>query len=104
MVKKSVAAIIPQWAFRKVFQLVGRRPAGSIPFSARTRLIVFRPTVYPRFARAPGFGCSPIADCRWPFRESISESHRGSKVDPDRVSHSGHTSGRRARGTSAATY
>ena len=36
MVKKSVAAIAPQCAFRNVFQLVGRRPAGSIPFSART--------------------------------------------------------------------
>jgi hypothetical protein len=34
-------------------QLVDLRPAGSIPFSARTRLIVFRPTVYPKFARAP---------------------------------------------------
>jgi hypothetical protein len=53
IVKKSVAAIAPPCAFRNVFQLVGLRPAGSIPFSPRTRLIVFWPTVYPRFSRAP---------------------------------------------------
>ena len=52
-VKKSVAAIAPQWALRNVFQAIGRRPAGSIPFSTSSRLIVFRPTPYPRFMSAP---------------------------------------------------
>ncbi len=43
--KKSVAAIAPQCAFRKVSHDIGcfRSGAGSKPFSTRIRLIVLRP-------------------------------------------------------------
>ena len=43
----------PQWARRNVFQAMGRRPAGSIPFSASARLIGFQPTSCSRFLSAP---------------------------------------------------
>ena len=51
--KKSVAAIAPQWAFRKVSHDIPFLRIGSNPFSSRIRLIVFRPISCPRLSSAP---------------------------------------------------
>src|SRR5664279_4744555 len=71
-VKKSVAAIAPQWAFRNVFQLVRlpRSGAGSRPASTKIRLIVLRPTSWPRFQSAPRIRVYPQLG----FSEAILET------------------------------
>ncbi len=51
--KKSVAAIAPQWAFRNVFHDIPFFSIGSNPFSRRIRLIVFRAISCPRLWSAP---------------------------------------------------
>jgi len=45
VVKKSVAAICPQWAWRKAFHDEGRSGAGLMPFAFRTLAIVVEATV-----------------------------------------------------------
>jgi hypothetical protein len=54
-VKKSVAAMAPQWDLRNADQDVRllRSGAGSIPCAARTRAIVFLPTSCPMLRSAP---------------------------------------------------
>ena len=68
-VKKSVAAIAPQWAFTKVLQGVrlSLAGAGSIPCSARMRFTVFLPTSWPMLARAHKSSYSPSPQLEFSF-------------------------------------
>jgi hypothetical protein len=53
VVKKSAAAIAPQWARRNVCQFVGRWGTGCNPDALSIRAMVERPTSWPRFFNAP---------------------------------------------------
>ena len=74
-----------QCAWRNVFHGVRwpRSGAGAMPRLRRIRFTVFRPISWPRLANAPGCGCSPTGDSRWPSVRPVRQSPEASEDDRD---------------------